>query len=219
MVFDCDGVLVDTEPPANRVLQEALAALGLALPIDEVHRRYVGLPMDAVVERIEAELGRALPDGWLDRLQRETFARFRRDGVRAIPGAPEAVAAVQARGIPTCVASSGEHEKMRLTLGATGLLDRFAGRIFSATDVPRGKPHPDLFLHAAARMGADPARTVVVEDSVPGVRAAVAAGMRALGYAPDAPDASDADDAHGADALAAAGAEVFRDMRTLPELL
>ncbi len=124
---------------------------------------------------------------------------------------PGVVDALDRIGLPSCVASSGPHHKMAVTLRRTALWERFEGRIFSATEVRRGKPAPDLFLHAARQMGFDPAQTAVVEDSVPGVLAARAAGMRALAYAGD----SDAD----AEALAEAGGETFRDMAELPGLL
>ncbi len=121
------------------------------------------------------------------------------------------VAALAEIDLPMCVASSGPHHKMAVTLRATGLWERFEGRIFSATEVAHGKPAPDLFLHAARAMGFDPASTAVVEDSVPGVQAARAAGMRALAFAGDSDP--------GAGALAAAGGEVFDDMAALPAML
>ena len=205
VIFDCDGVLVDSEPLACAVLAEDLAPLGLDLGADEVRRRFRGLRLSEVLARIEQQLGRELPPGFLERLQRRTFEVLRRE-VRPMPGVIEALEAIR---IPVCVASSGEPEKMRLTLGATGLLERFEGRIFSAVEVARGKPHPDLFLHAAARLGAAPARSIVVEDSVPGVEAGRRAGMPVLGYAP------------GGDGreLELAGARVFEDMALLPGLI
>jgi HAD superfamily hydrolase (TIGR01509 family) len=208
VIFDCDGVLVDSEALANEILARALGAEGLAMDVAECRRRYVGLSMASVIAKVEAELGRALPDGWLDALQRETFAAFR-DRLSAVPGVTQAVDAIRAAGLPVCVASSGSIEKMTLTLGLTGLAPRFEGRLFSASMVTRGKPFPDLFLHAAAAMGVVPARAVVVEDSIPGVRAARAAGMRALAYARDGDPA----------ALAAEGGEPFMDMDDLPRLV
>jgi len=204
-IFDCDGVLVDSEPVANRVFTDALAELGLGIEHAEVCRDFVGLSMRCCMEIVERRLGRAVPDGFVEELQRRTFDAFRA-GLRPVPGV---VAALGRIALPTCVASSGEHEKMRLTLGLTGLLPRFEGRMFSATDVERSKPHPDLFLHAARSLDVPPADCAVVEDSVPGVRAAVAAGMCALGYGPGEEGAR----------LAAAGAVVFAAMDELPELL
>jgi HAD superfamily hydrolase (TIGR01509 family) len=205
VIFDCDGVLVDSEPVANRVFAEELRALGLKIDYDEVCRIFVGLSMARCVEIVEERLGRPVPGGFVERLQTRTYEAFRA-GLRPVEGV---MAALERIDLPVCVASSGEHEKMRLTLGLTGLLGRFEGRLFSATEVERGKPHPDLFLHAARSLGARPCRCIVVEDSAPGVLAARAAGMTVLGYA-------------GADRgkrLIAAGARVFDDMEKLPGLL
>lgn len=208
VIFDCDGVLVDSETIANRSLVAALGDEGWGLDEAESRRLFVGLSLASVVARIEAHLGRALPPGWVERMQAATYDRFRAELI-AVPGAVAAVQAVQAAGIATCVASSGSHEKLALTLGLTGLAPVFSGRVFSATEVRRGKPFPDLFLHAAAAMGVAPSATTVVEDSVPGVTAAVAAGMMVIGFARETPRA----------ALAAAGAQVFDDMAALPGLL
>ena len=205
VIFDCDGVLVDSEELSNRVLTEELGRLGLALEPRVAAARFTGLTLAHTLELAAAELGRELPAGFVERLQRRTYDVLRRS-VRAVPGVEQALAAIRT---PVCVASSGEPEKMRLTLGATGLLARFEGRMFSATEVARGKPHPDLFLHAAARMGAAAEHCVVVEDSSPGVQAARAAGMPALGYAP-----------HGDGAeLLRHGATIFAEMTRLPGLL
>lgn len=205
MIFDCDGVLVDSEPIANRVLALSLSEIGLATSVESSMRDYMGRSWSACVEIFAARLGRALPprfeaDFWA-RLDRALHAEL-----RPVPGIHEALARIPT---PTCVASSGRIDKLRITLGLTGLWDRFEGRIFCAADVPRAKPFPDLFLHAAQRMGAAPAGCVVIEDSPRGVEAGVAAGMRVLGFAARSDAAT----------LAAAGAEVFRDMRELPKLL
>lgn len=205
VIFDCDGVLVDSEPVANRIFTEALNDLGLPIGYDEVCREFVGLTMASCMEIVEHRMGRPVPEDFVERLQERTFAAFRRE-LRAVPGVREALDRID---LPVCVASSGEPEKMRLTLGLTGLLDRFDGRLFSATEVPRGKPHPDLFLHAAAQMGVLPERCAVVEDSFHGVRAARAAAMTVFAYAP----------AGGREDLARAGARVFNDMRELPALV
>jgi HAD superfamily hydrolase (TIGR01509 family) len=170
---------------------------------------YMGRSWVSCMAIATERFGRPLPEAEL----RERY----RTGVRAawarelapVPGIVAALDAIAARGLPTCVASSGEHERMRFTLGRTGLLPRFDGRLFSATEVARGKPAPDLFLHAARAMGFDPATTVVVEDTVPGAQAGVAAGMRVLGFARQSAAAD----------LAAAGAEPFADMARLPERL
>ena len=206
VIFDCDGVLVDSERLAIRVDVQVLASLGWHMTEDEVVRRFVG-KSDAHMKRdIEEHLGRTLPDDWDAGFRDVYLDTFRRE-LRPVDGIVEALDAIRTA---TCVASSGTHEKMRFTLGLTGLWDRFEGRIFSATEVARGKPHPDLFLHAAARMGFAPADCAVVEDSRFGVEAARAAGMRAFGYAGGVTPA---------DALAGPGTVVFEDMRDLPGLL
>jgi HAD superfamily hydrolase (TIGR01509 family) len=210
VIFDCDGVLVDSEPIANRILTDALNAAGLALDASTVARATTGHSMRQVIDWAERELGTSLPADFLAKVQQATFDAFRRD-LRAVPGARKAALAVHAAGMATCVASSGEVEKMRLTLGITGLLDLFDGRLFSASQVTRGKPAPDLFLLAATTMGHDPAGSVVIEDSLPGVRGAVAAGMTVFGYAAGEPAR--------ARALAAAGADVFDDFSVLVERL
>ncbi len=211
VIFDCDGVLVDSEPLANASFARALSREGLNWTVEETMRRLMGRSMKSCLEIIEGVLERKLPTTFLDDMQAETYQAFRDAPLRAIPGASTAALALQAAGVKTCVASSGTPEKMRFTLGLTGLWPLFEGRIFSASEVPRGKPFPDLFLHAASYMGAVPADTVVVEDSVPGIEAARAAGMRALAYA-------GAPHAHRAE-LAAAGAEIFDDMSLLPMLV
>jgi HAD superfamily hydrolase (TIGR01509 family) len=211
VIFDCDGVLVDTEPLSNRCFSEALNREGLDWDVAETMRRLMGRSMKSCIEIVEAELGRAVPDGFVERLQERTFARFREEGVRAVPGVVAALDALESAGVATCVASSGDHGKMRITLGSAGLWDRFDGRIFSSTQVARGKPAPDLFLFAAGHMGLSPTDSVVIEDSSAGAQAACAAGMRAYGYV-GAPHT----DRGG---LVEAGATVFDDMRTLPSLL
>jgi HAD superfamily hydrolase (TIGR01509 family) len=210
-IFDCDGVLVDSEPIANASFSRAIRAQGLDWSPDEVLRRLMGLSLKSCVEVCEAELGRKLPADFVEKMQVVTYQMFRDAPLRPIAGVKEAVLALHKAGITTCVASSGAPEKMRFTLGLTGLWDLFDGRIFSASQVPRGKPFPDLFLHAALRMDVQPFECTVVEDSVPGVKAARAAGMRALAYAGE-PYADRA-------ALAAAGGEVFDDMKALPDMV
>ncbi|MBM3644550.1 MAG: HAD-IA family hydrolase [Alphaproteobacteria bacterium] len=211
VIFDCDGVLVDSEPLANRCFADALRREGLDWTVEETMRRLMGRSLKACLPIVEAELGRALPDDFIDRLNVDTFAAFRAAPVRAVVGIGAALDAIAAAGVPHCVASSGGHDKMRLTLGLTGLWSRLEGRIFSASEVARGKPAPDLFLHAARRMGAAPDACIVIEDSAPGIVAARAAGMRALAYV-GAPWTDRA-------ALQAEGGELFDDMRALPQLL
>jgi HAD superfamily hydrolase (TIGR01509 family) len=205
VIFDCDGVLVDTEPAANRVLAELLTAAGLPTTAEESMRTYMGRSWSSCMAIAAERLGRPLPAGLRDEYRARVRAAWSRE-LRAVDGIAHALDRI---GLPTCVASSGEHERMRFTLGHTGLLARFEGRIFSATEVERGKPAPDLFLHAAAEMAFDPGATTVVEDTVPGVEAGRAAGMRVLAYARLTPAAD----------LEAAGGEPFDDMRDLPALL
>ncbi|HXU88064.1 MAG TPA: HAD family hydrolase [Methylomirabilota bacterium] len=206
VIFDCDGVLVDSERIAVRTDVKVLASLGWHLTEEECIERFVGLSDRSVKEAIEAHLGRALPDDWdeaFKSLYHEAFAAE----LTPVPGVVEALDRIT---LPTCVASSGSHEKLRFTLGLTGLYERFAGRIFSACDVARGKPEPDLFLHAASSMGVAPDACAVVEDSHYGIQAARAAGMRAFAYAGGlTPRAR----------LEAPGVIVFTDMLELPGLL
>jgi HAD superfamily hydrolase (TIGR01509 family) len=206
VIFDCDGVLVDSERLASRIDVEVLAEVGWVLTEAEAVERFVGLSMAQIRREVESHLERTLPPSWEDDVQQRLRDAFI-SGLTPVQGVVEALEAIQHE---TCVASSGTHEKIRFSLTLVGLYDRFAGRIFSATEVPRGKPAPDLFLHAAQRMRADPSRCVVIEDSVPGVTAALAAGMRVLAYAGGVTPAAK---------LERRGAVVFDDMRDLPALL
>lgn len=206
VIFDCDGVLVDSEPVANRALGEMLRGLGLDLTQEQIFQTFVGYSMAHVMRVIESMLGRPPPENFLRDLQARTFAAFR-TGLRAMPGIESALDRLS---VPFCVASSGDHEKMQTTLGLTGLLPRFAGRIFSVTQVARGKPAPDVYLFAARQLGAEPSACVVVEDTPPGVQAGVAAGMTVFGFCAHTP----------ADKLKAAGAHrTFDDLHALPEML
>lgn len=203
VILDCDGVLVDSEPLSNHALAEALTAIGLPCTAEDCVRDFLGRSIASVHDEVARRLGRPAPDGFEADFRARAQAAFS----RALEPVPGVAAALDRIATPTCVASSGPHAKIRFTLGHTRLLERFEGRIFSATEVARGKPAPDLFLHAAERMGADPARCAVVEDSPVGVAAAQAARMRALGFAGRTP------------ASALAGARTFADMAELPELL
>ncbi len=205
VIFDCDGVLVDSDRISLRIQADQITALGLPTTYEDCVRDFLGLGMPATIRILEERLGEPLPEGWAERLDAAFREAFRRE-LRPVEGVH---AALDAIAVPTCVASSGSQAKMRLTLGLTDLRDRFSGRIFSADEVERGKPAPDLFLHAAGRIGVAPERCVVVEDSPFGVAAAVSAGMRALGYVPGG-DGRD---------LNLAGAEVFTSMARLPALV
>jgi HAD superfamily hydrolase (TIGR01509 family) len=206
VIFDCDGVLVDSERLSIRVETEYLAELGWPLTEAEIVERFMGQSAEYMDEAIEAQLGSRLPGDWKDQFQRRYREAFAAHLV-PVDGVVEALDKITA---PTCVASSGSHDKLRFTLGHTGLYERFEGRIFSGYEVANGKPAPDLFLHAAARMGAEPARCAVVEDSRPGVLAARAAGMRVFGYAGGLTPP---------ERLAGQATVVFEDMRELPRLL
>lgn len=206
MIFDCDGVLIDSERLAVRIDVQLLHELGWPLTEAEVIERFVGRSDRETRLAIEAHLGRELPAGWderVERLYRDAFAAE----LAPVSGVLEALERIS---LPSCIASSGTHEHLRYTLELTGLYGRFQGRIFSAEDVAAGKPAPDLFLHAADQMGAEPPRCVVVEDSRAGVEAARAAGMRVLAFAGGMTPA---------ELLAGPATIVFEDMRELPELL
>lgn len=205
MIFDCDGVLVDSEPLALRANAVSLAEFGWPLTDDEIIERFVGRSHTAIQDQVVAQLGVERADAWAAR-----FDALHQAALETVLPVEGIVAALDAITLPTCVASSGTHAKLRLTLGRTGLYPRFEGRIFSATEVAHGKPAPDLFLHAAAALGVEPGRCVVVEDSRYGVQAARAAGMRSLGYTGGVTPAA---------ALAGPGTVLFGDMRELPELL
>ncbi len=211
VIFDCDGVLVDSEPIANICFARALAREGLDWSVEETMRRLMGRSMKSCTEIVEGVLGRRLPHDFVERLQADTMRAFHDAPLEAVPGVAEAIDALEAAGHATCVASSGGLDKMRVTLGITGLWQRFEGRIFSATQVPRGKPFPDLFLHAALGMNEQPFACAVIEDSLPGIEAARAAGMRAIAYV-GAPYADGA-------ALQTAAGEWVDDMRKLPALV
>lgn len=205
VIFDCDGVLVDSEGIANTVLAEMLNELGLKVTLEDMFAHFVGHSMSACLKIIEGRLGRPVPEDFVSDYMERTATAFSRE-LKSVTGIEEVLKNV---GIPYCVASSGDYDKMQMTLGLTGLLRQFDGKLFSVSEVARGKPHPDVFLYAAERMGAIPARCAVVEDSELGVRAGVAAGMVVFGYA----ELSDPK------RLSAAGAVVFRDMKRLPRLL
>jgi HAD superfamily hydrolase (TIGR01509 family) len=206
VIFDCDGVLVDSERLAVRVEAEYLAELGWPLTEAEIVERFMGRTTEYMDGAIEAQLGSRLPADWKEQFHRRYREAFAAD-LAPVDGVVEVLDRLT---VPTCVASSGSHDKLRFTLGHTGLYGRFEGRIFSGYEVASGKPAPDLFLHAAARIGADPARCAVVEDTRWGVLAARAAGMRAFGYAGGLTPPEH---------LEGEATVVFEDMRELPRLL
>lgn len=202
VIFDCDGVLVDSEPISLGVLTRGLNAIGLPLDVETVRARYAGTSMVSIMERVATEDGVQPPDGFAERVKAETLRAFEAE-LSAMAGIAEALAALDR---PFCVASSSDPVRLRRSLTLTGLLPLFESRIFSSAEVARGKPFPDLFLHAAARMGAEPAACLVIEDSVPGVQAARAAGMRVAGFTGGGHWGHDRS---GRDLLAAGAARVF----------
>ena len=208
VIFDCDGVLVDSERVANEVFAVALREVcGLEFTLEDMFDTFVGHSKAQCLEKIEAMIGEPPPDE-LERRYREDINQALASTVQAVDGIE---ALIRQLALPYCVASSGSHDKMRMTLGKTGLIGYFDGNIFSTSEVERGKPHPDIYLHAAQCMGAaDPARCLVIEDSPLGVTGAVAAGMRVFGFAELMP----------AHKLREAGAhEVFHRMADLPALI
>jgi len=201
VIFDCDGVLVDSEPIVARVLTEWMRDLGLRITYEECAREFVGLAQEVAARRIADRLDGEVPTGWFDGLTAAVDAALRAQ-VRPVPGVAQLLERLR---VPFCVASNGRPAKVDLTLSASGLARYFDGRIFTASQVSRGKPAPDLFLLAASRMGVQPERCVVVEDSEAGVAAGLAAGMRVLRYAPDGSRTG--------------STEVFHRMDGLPPLL
>ena len=211
LIFDCDGVLIDSEPIACRVYAECLAEAGFPVTADEISDRYVGWSSRDIERELEQFHRRRIPDGLPEEIRRRTLDAFTAE-LRPMPGILEVLTTLPG---PRCVASSSHPDRLRHALGLTGLAGFFGADVFSATMVARGKPFPDLPLFAAARMGATPERSLVIEDSSAGVRAGVAAGMRVLGFT----GGGHCRAGHG-DALIAAGASlVFQDMRDLPDLL
>lgn len=208
VIFDCDGVLVDSEPLALAIARDALADAGLALDEDMVRETYLGRSGRFLVADAETRLGRRLPGDFLERLADRVATAFRRE----LKAVPYVGAAVTATNMPACVASSSSHGRIALSLELAGLDDLFGGRIFSAGDVANGKPAPDLYLHAATSCGAHPARCLVIEDSELGVAAGFAAGMTVLGFLGGSHIAPARDKPR---LMAAGAARVFSDMREL----
>jgi beta-phosphoglucomutase-like phosphatase (HAD superfamily) len=208
VIFDCDGVLVDSEGPSNRVVAEEITALGWPMTTEESCALFIGLRLSDIPAVIEPHIGRPVPPGWVDGL-RDRMITVLTSEVEAMPGAHDALRATTALGLPYRIASNSSHEEMAVKFQRVAMVELVAGRMHSARDVARGKPAPDVFLHAAAAAGVPPAACLVVEDSVPGAQAARAAGMACIGLAP-----------HGDDpALREAGAVLIRSFSELPALL
>ena len=211
IIFDCDGVLVDSEVISCRVHADVLTRHGYPITAEQVFARFLGRSALAASREVEAELGRALPDDFDAQLKAALFEEFA-VSLQAVPHVAEALAAIAT---PVCVASSGTPDKIRNSLTRTSLLPRLAPHIFSATQVTHGKPAPDLFLFAAMQMGAAPNRCLVIEDSVPGITAARAAGMTAFGFS----GGSHCRAGHAETLIAAGAGAGFDDMRQLPEMI
>lgn len=211
IIFDCDGVLVDSEGLACVVHADVLTQHGYAISAAQVHERFLGRSAREARLEVEAEIGRAFPESYVAVL-RGTIDRVFGEQLAPVPHITETLSRLSQR---ICVASSGTPTRIRSSLGTTGLLDHFAPHLFSAMQVEHGKPAPDLFLFAAAQMNTPPARCIVVEDSVPGVTAAHAAGMTVIGFTGGS-HCRPGD----AERLRAAGATVvIDDMRLLPDLV
>ncbi len=209
VLFDCDGVLVDSEPISNRVLADMLGELGARLSVEETIRTFVGKAIWQELELIRELTGRPVPEGWYDDYKRRRDDALR-DSIDAVPAIDAVLDACVAAGLPVAVASGAERAKMRITLGRTGLLPRLEPHVYGADQVERSKPHPDVYLLAAGGLGIDPSRCLVIEDTPTGTQAGLAAGATVFGYCASTDPK----------ALLAAGASmVFDDMRRLAALL
>ena len=207
IIFDCDGVLVNSEPIANRVFAEQLGLHGISMTPDEVARRFIGRSRDTCIAMAGEMRGKAFHEGFAGEWDDALHAALARE-VQPVRGVPELLRSL---GIPYCVASNGEPSHMQVSLTAAGLMPLVEGRLFSAKQVAHPKPAPDLFLHAARTMGAAPADCAVVEDTPTGVRAGIAAGMRVFAYCGGAhTDRTE---------VTALGATAFDHMRELPRLI
>lgn len=185
VIFDCDGVLVDSEALANRVMARHISNAGWTMSGAESERLFKGLTMQQVIERVEQHLQRRLPSTWLERFEADSFSTFI-DELQPVDGVIDLIRRIHRAGITSCVASQGSYEKMAVTLKSAGLIDMVGNHIFSAAEIGRPKPAPDIFLHAAMRMSMPPSQCLVIEDSLTGVTAALAAGMEVIGYDPKA---------------------------------
>jgi HAD superfamily hydrolase (TIGR01509 family) len=212
VIFDCDGVLVDSEITSCRCLAASLCEQGYGIDEAGVRERFLGVSDRAMLDEVERELGRPLPQDFLARLERDTLKAFELE-LQPIEGVN---LALERLSLPCCVASSSDSKRIRRSLELTDLWDRVVPHVFSAAMVANGKPAPDLFLYAAAQMGASPGRSLVIEDSEVGVRAAKAAGMLVFGFT----GGSHARHAAFGPQLEAAGADlVFDHMTRLPSLI
>ncbi|MDJ0771984.1 MAG: HAD family hydrolase [Mastigocoleus sp. MO_167.B18] len=206
VIFDCDGVLVDSERITNTVFAQMLNELGLNLTLEDMFNKFVGNSMTTCLEMIQGMLGKSVPKTFVGEYKIRTKKALESE-LQAVEGIKDALDRLN---LPYCVASSGDREKMQTTLGITNLLSYFEDKLFSVTEVANGKPHPDIFLYAAEKMGFKPEKCVVVEDTPIGVKGGVAAGMTVFGYAK----------LMKPEKLTAAGAHIiFDEMKLLPELV
>ncbi len=208
VIFDCDGVLVDSATLENQAFVECVADLGLNMTLEEAIHAYKGRKLAEWVADVERRLGRCVPDTFIPNFRARSAQAFQAQ-LQPIPGVEGVIQTLQSLSVPFCVASSGPREKIELNLGITGLLPYFQGNIVSAYDVGSWKPDPGLFVHAAHTLDVSPQTCAVIEDSLPGVQAGVAAGMAVFGYVRGSE----------AETLAAVGARVFQDMAQLSALL
>jgi HAD superfamily hydrolase (TIGR01509 family) len=212
VIFDCDGVLVDSEPISIRILTEIIGEAGVTISAEDAYREFLGRSMASIVATLSHRYGLTMTSDHLSRIRSRLYREFE-SGLAAVNGVKEMLHALN---LPHCVASSSQPERIRLTLRITGLLEYFEPRLFSSSMVKNGKPAPDLFLHAAHSCGASPENCIVIEDSPAGIEAAKRAGMRVLGFT-------------GGSHAAPAGLKalidpmkpyrIFDDMRKLPELI
>lgn len=208
VIFDCDGVVVDSEEMTFTLLEGEFATHGLPIGRDEIARDYIGGTMADVARRARAA-GASLPDTWVQSFYARLYAHLA-EGTPLVPGILHLLDALDRAGIPYAIGSNGSDEKMRVTLGQhPGLIARFRGHVYSGQTLGAPKPAPDLYLHAARQLGVPPGRCIVIEDSPTGARAAFAAGIRCLGYAAQTP----------AERLAREGAVPFHRMEDVPGLL
>ena len=208
VIFDCDGVIADSEGIANRIMARVITGLGWPITTHDADRLFLGMTLSSITPMVEAHIRRTLSPGWADHVRDEFIEALGRE-LEPIPGAIAALDGVDALGLPWRIASNSTHEEMQVKFARIGITARVAGRTHSHRDVAQGKPAPDLFLATAAAEGVSPAECIVIEDSVTGATAARAAGMDCLAYVPHG----------GGGALAAVGAVPFRAMADLPSLI
>ena len=206
VIFDCDGVLVDSERITNSVFAEMLNEMGLPVTLEDMFDTFVGKSMATCLEIIQQKLGKPVPDNFVIEYRQRTNKALE-ENLKPVKGIHEVLAKLK---LPCCVASNGVQEMIRIKLGITGLSRYFEKKIFSITEVARGKPYPDIFLYAAKKMEVHPKRCVVVEDTPTGVKAGFTAGMTVFGYA---------EISHPGQLREAGASVVFNDMKLLPNLL